>query len=251
MKWDLIGAIAAVVAIPITILAILVQITTPEIRCRFGLDKSGCSDVTQSSPSIVKQTPVAIPLPSNEKPSVAIESPSPSPRITAERPVQSLREKLIGEWIYADTCEVNNGLAKYTGIMTFHKDGKAGELILFTMTDSNSTFFSTENSKISISITVEYEWNVEESYLHMKVIDRSSSFKDFSVNGKPVKDSSRLEKTKNNINQVVEKRLLKGKSIKYKTLNIEESLAVLEKTEEETGFLGDSIIKFKRLKLSN
>jgi hypothetical protein len=88
IKWDKVGAVGSLVAIPIAVLAtglaIFVQVTTPELRCRFGLEKSGC-------PGVMQQPTIA---------------PSPSPTRNKPEPPQfpKLKPPISGEWAGTYVC---------------------------------------------------------------------------------------------------------------------------------------------------
>lgn len=251
IKWDKVGAIAGVVALLLGGLAILVQLTTAELRCYFGLDKNGCSHVDKPSLKAVPQvtqSPIATPLPylAKQKPDIGVKPSLPSPQAITIEKAKDLQDKLAGAWIYTSACEVNGELVIHNKVMVFNNNRTITEIIGLTSTKSKSTFFSTKTTKISADIQVTYEWSIEEAFLYMKIVDRVASLADISVNGKSVKvnDSSVIR-----IKNVLESSFLRGQTIKYKILGVEEDSIVLEKIGGTRPLCENNfIVKYTRVK---
>jgi hypothetical protein len=230
-KWDKVGAIAGVAAIPIAGFAIFVQLATPEIRCHLGLDKSVCPHIDK--PSIkavlqVTQSPTATPLPSlgQEKADIGVKFSLPSPQdITIEKS-KYLQNKLAGVWIYTSSCEFKGKPGTHDKNMTFNVNRSATEILSVTSTTSKSNFFSTTTTKLSGKIKITYEWSIEEGFLYMKIVDRVAFFEDYSVNGKSVKPN---ESSIVRVKSALESDVLRGETIKYKILGVEEDSMLLEK----------------------
>ena len=245
-------------------LAMLVQVTTPELRCHVNLDKNGCSHVNQpsprtvtespnvdkSSPKTVMQSPIATPTPSPtmDKSDVSVKSSLPSPQVAVKDKVENLQDKLIGSWTSSvNACGVNGDSFKYRKIIMFNKNRTVLETMFFVSNSSESVFFSTKNYETRMNIQVTYEWIIEEAFLYMKIVDKVSSVDSYSVDGKSVKiNASSVQRLKD----AAETAFLKGLTMKYKILSIEESSMVLEKMGGNSP-CNHFISKFERVKIQS
>jgi hypothetical protein len=246
IKWDKVGALAGVASLIIGGLAISAQVATPELRCHLGLeDKSACPPIEQPSPEKFTQSPTITPSPAppQEKPSEVVESPSPSPQSPAER--ESLQEKLIGNWIYISSCEINNEPVALRQFASFNSNKTVTQLIFLTTTATSSNFFSTRQRKIEANIQVTYEWTIEEPFLYMKIVDRVASLNAVSGNGRSVElDDSSI----NQVEDSLERSFLRGVTSKYKVLDFEDDSVILEKVGGTPPLCeSSSIVKYVRL----
>ena len=200
----------------------------------FCLEKNACLDVEKSSlktiPPQTTQSPIATSPPSlkQQKPDIGVKSSLPSQSATAEgfKDLQDKLDKLSGIWVYLSACELDGESAINNKVMVFHKNRTITEIVALSLTVTKPTLFSTKITKIRANIKVTYEWSIEEALLHMKIVDRAVSVPDALVNGKPVKVNDRnATRLKNRL----ERSLLKGETIKYKILGIEEDSIILEK----------------------